>query len=184
MARKPDPKPEHVDRLTLQEIATKYGLSLPDIEFAAKEDPRFPIPSADGYEPSAVHRYMIHLYADYAKSVGRMQESIRQIEAEPAPAAPQVPATRYLTLRIPIGTPENHGFVRNSMGHVECTLHRQRELPGLRMMLAGLVEVQAKDYQGRPISNQRNVLQWLCREVMAQVEAQLKAPATESTSAA
>jgi hypothetical protein len=154
--------PSGVELMSIEQLAERFGRSKKFFEDLILNDPLFPAPKADGYSAVEVASFL------------------RDQPSESEPEQEFVTEVFDGTLKIQFARPNPASFISRANGHLDVKLNPEQELPGLRFYLGALIQQGAKMPDGKPVSNQREAIRYLFRQITAEMKQ--KCPLTPSAS--
>lgn len=154
--------PSGVELMSIEQLAERFGRTKKFFEDLILNDPLFPAPKADGYSAVEVASFL------------------RDQTSESEPEEQFVAEVFYGTLKIPFARPNPSSFISRANGHLDLKLNAENELPGLRFYLGALIQEGAKMPDGKPVSNQREAIRYMFRQITAEMKQ--KCPLTPSAS--
>jgi hypothetical protein len=150
--------PSGVELMSIEQLSERFNRPKSFFTDLIQNDPQFPAPKADGYSAVEVAAFL---------------------RDQPA-AAPD--AEEYQSpvfdgqLTVPFAKPNPQSYISRAGGHLDVKLNSEHELPGLRFYLGALIQQGAKLPDGRPVSNQREAVKYLFRQLTLEMKA--KCPLT------
>lgn len=154
--------PSGVELMSIEQLVERFGRSKQFFTDLIANDPAFPTPKADGYSAVEV--------ASYLRDQPALDDQEDEFVAEVFSGQ----------LTIPFAKPNPRSFISKASGHLDVKLNTENELPGLRFYLGGLIQQGAKMPDGKPVSNQREAIRYMFRQIT--LEMKQRCPLTPSAS--
>lgn len=154
--------PSGVELMSIEQLVERFGIAMSQLTDLIQNDPLFPAPKADGYSAVEVAAYL----RDKPAPEDQEEEFVSEVFSG--------------QISLPFAKPNPRSFISRASGHLDVKLNPEHELPGLRFYLGALIQQGAKMPDGRPVSNQREAIRYLFRQITSEMKQ--KCPLTPSAS--